>query len=102
LASYAKGTTTLSNLEVLTHKESDRFYEIKKQLQQIGISFEEDGFTLKIHGTNDKKEYFEYRAPDDHRMIMTTALHMMKNSGGMIINWKHVKKSFPGFFEEFK
>jgi 3-phosphoshikimate 1-carboxyvinyltransferase len=102
LASYAKGTTTLSNLEVLTHKESDRFLEIKKQLQQIGINFEEEGFTLKIHGTQDKKEPFEYQAPDDHRMIMTAALHMMKNSGGMISNWKHVKKSFPSFFEEFK
>ena len=39
LASYAKGTTILSNLEVLTHKESDRFFEIKKQLRQIGSNF---------------------------------------------------------------
>ncbi len=102
LASYAEGTSVLSNLEVLTHKESDRFSEIKKQLALFGIKYTEEGFTLSIHGVQEKRPRVVYKAPDDHRMIMTTALHMMKNSGGEIENWKHVSKSFPDFFQEFR
>lgn len=102
LASYAEGVSTLSNLEVLTHKESDRFSEIKNQLNLFGIKFEEKGFELRIHGSSKECEAVKYDAPDDHRMIMTSALHMMKNKGGEISNWNHVKKSFPEFFKEFK
>lgn len=102
LASYAEGTSVLSNLEVLTHKESDRFLEIKKQLKLFGIQFDEIDFTLSIHGSKEKRPAVKYKAPDDHRMIMTTALHMMRNSGGEIENWKHVSKSFPDFFKEFR
>jgi len=102
LASYAEGVSTLSNLEVLTHKESDRFSEIKKQLDLFGIKFEENGFELRIHGSSKECGTVKYDAPDDHRMIMTSALHMMKNNGGEISNWNHVKKSFPEFFKEFK
>lgn len=101
VCSYAEGESRLEGLEVLKHKESDRFNEVLNVLKLFGINAHGDDDTVVIVGPNKATTSpVEYIAPDDHRMIMMCALLMRLNNGGEIINWDHVKKSYPTFFED--
>ncbi|MBH46743.1 MAG: hypothetical protein CME71_01080 [Halobacteriovorax sp.] len=97
---YADGTSKLKNLSVLQHKESDRLSEICKILSLNEISHQVAGDTLLIQGGSFHANKVIYEAPDDHRMIMMAALFMKVNGGGEIVNYEHVKKSYPFFFED--
>tara|TARA_R110000868_G_scaffold313440_2_gene574431 strand:- start:7242 stop:8369 length:1128 start_codon:yes stop_codon:yes gene_type:complete len=97
---YAKGTSKLKKLSVLQHKESDRLSEICKILKLNNIDHEVVDDSLIIKGAQYHKEEVIYDAPDDHRMIMVAALFMKVNGGGEILNYEHVKKSYPYFFED--
>ena len=101
LASYAKGTSRLTGLGILRHKESDRIQEILRLLETFGVphSFNAPNNELTIMGPAPAAPLIHYHPPDDHRMVMAAYLFMRKNSGGILSNTHHVAKSFPSFFE---
>ena len=101
LASYAEGTSQLTGLEILRHKESDRICEILNILKLFCVphTFCAQKNELTITGPAPLAPFNSYNAPDDHRMIMTAYLFMRKNSGGLLSNTHQVAKSFPNFFE---
>ncbi|MCO4792563.1 MAG: hypothetical protein KC493_02535 [Bacteriovoracaceae bacterium] len=100
ISSCSPGKSVLRNLEVLTHKECDRFEEIMKLLKLFNVEFNKNGYDLEITGReNTISTQVTYDPPDDHRMIMTAYLFMKRNGGGRISNYHHVKKSFPDFFK---
>jgi 3-phosphoshikimate 1-carboxyvinyltransferase len=101
LCSYAEGESKISNVKVLRHKESDRLEEMFKILRlfKVSFSYDEKIDLLKIMGSSDLVEFVHHEPFPDHRMIMVTYLFMRKNSGGVVYNSSHVKKSFPDFFE---
>lgn len=101
VCAYANGESRLENLDVLKHKESDRFNEVLNVLNLFGVSAHADHDAIVISGpTQTSSAPIDYIAPDDHRMIMMAALLMRINNGGEIINWDHVGKSYPTFFED--
>lgn len=101
LCAYADGVSHLKNLDVLRHKECDRFYEVIKILKLFGINIKNDDDDYIITGRSDHiRMEVSYKAPDDHRMIMVAALFMRLNGGGKIENWNHVKKSYVEFFTD--
>lgn len=99
---YARGETRLRNIEVLIHKESNRLEEILTlfKLFEIEHKYDEAKDELLIVGRETTISHeVEYKAPDDHRMVMVGYLFMRFNAGGTLHNAVHVKKSFPNFFE---
>lgn len=101
VCAYANGESRLEELEVLKHKESDRFNEILNVLKLFRVDARHDKDSIVITGPSKiTVSPVDYIAPDDHRMIMMCAIMMRLNSGGKIMNWDHVKKSYPSFFED--
>lgn len=102
LAAHIDGESQFMNLEILTHKESNRLKELifLLQLLEVEHSYDESQQILRIKG-NSYKTYraIEYFPPNDHRMIMTAGVFMRMNYGGILYKAEHVKKSFPEFFQ---
>lgn len=102
VASCIEGESRLRELEVLTYKESNRFLELIKILDLFNVSYKiENQFCILIQGSSrpQQEASVTYEAPPDHRMILTAALFMMRNNGGEIIGFEHVKKSYPHFLK---
>lgn len=104
VCSFAEGKSTITNLEVLTHKECDRFTEMDKMMRSFGVQFtaDYDNYSFTVEGKsilqNNKK--LSYFPPEDHRMVMVSYLFLRALGGGVIEgNSFHVKKSFKNFFE---
>lgn len=103
VASNRDGVSEFSSLSNLKYKESNRLEEVIKLLDHFEVKYQLVDEVLFINGnSNNQMSEVEYFAPKDHRMIMTAFLFMKKNNGGIIHNEKHVKKSYPHFFEDFK
>lgn len=98
LVSSSRGTSRVSGIGHLVHKESNRISEIISILRASGVnaSYDEEG--LKIQGGKIQRN--TYTSPEDHRMAML-AISMQARSGGMIINEGCVRKSYPGFIKDF-
>lgn len=102
VCSFARGESRISNLEVLTHKECDRFVEMINILEnfEVDFSFDAQTYEIKVRGEPGRKLIVDYSPPADHRMVMVTYLFQRTLGGGKIqTNSEHVKKSFANFFE---
>lgn len=104
LASFCAGESRLYDLEVLEHKESDRFLEIKNVLDHFGVEYKTQGrseILIKGQGHSLSKHISKetLTPPADHRIVMMSYLFMRSLNGGLLGNTRHVKKSFSGFFE---
>lgn len=105
VCSFAQGTSRIHNLEVLTHKECDRFQEMIKILENFEIehTFNSSTYEIKIVGNPKHSIKKDYLPPADHRMVMVTYLFQRTLGGGRILdNAQHVAKSFSNFFEVMK
>jgi len=101
VASVADGTTTITGAERLKIKESDRLQTVTKVLSGFGadITKTEDG--LIITGRK-KLPGGETEGFGDHRIVMTAAILSSVCTNNVIIrNADAVRKSYPGFFDDF-
>lgn len=103
LASKISGTSRISHLSVLRHKESDRLEEIMKLLNVFEVPFQyndqDKNEELLITGRDLFPEEIDLYPPRDHRMVMTSFLFLAANSGGGLAEMDCVQKSFPNFFK---
>jgi len=101
VCSFAEGTSRIFNLEVLTHKECDRFTEMIRILNAFGVKIEVDyqKYEIKVLGGTSTVEKIEITPEKDHRMVMVSYLFLRTLEGGTLNNSHHVKKSFSNFFE---
>ncbi len=107
VCSFAMGKSKLTHLEVLSHKECDRFEEMVRLLQTAGIehTVNRNDYSLEIVGKGlpgeiEELSGFDFDPVADHRMVMVTYLYQRILGGGHILdNAHHVKKSFANFFE---
>lgn len=102
VCSFASGESVISNLEVLTHKECDRFVEMINILEkfEVNFTFDPKTYEIKIQGEPGRSLEVDYAPPPDHRMVMVTYLFQRTLGGGKITeNSHHVKKSFSNFFD---
>ncbi|MFA6236921.1 MAG: hypothetical protein WC635_06295 [Bacteriovorax sp.] len=100
MAAHIPGKSTLKNLSVLRHKESDRLEQILKLLKLFSVkySFDEAQSEIMIEGRTKAYPEASVKPARDHRIVMTAYLFLRANSGGSLAEYDCVEKSFPHFF----
>lgn len=96
-AAFAEGTTRLSGIAHLRHKESDRPAAIVSELAKMGIRASCDGPALSIEGGRPRGA--EIDPHNDHRIAMSFAVAGLAVGGQAIRDPGCVAKSFPDFWE---
>lgn len=100
VASFAKGTTEITNVAHLKEKECDRLGCVAAELIKMGIDARATDSGLFITGGRHKGADIE--TYDDHRMAMCFAIAGLKVPGVAIRDEQCVKKSFPNYWEVFE
>lgn len=98
VAAFASGTTKITGLHTLRHKETDRIKAVQTELKKSEIETESTEDSLSIFGGNPKSATFD--TYEDHRMAMSFALMASKVDEIKINEPEVVGKSFPDFFDE--
>lgn len=98
VAAFAEGTTQITNVGHIRHKETDRLKAVATELRKLGTEVyeQEDGLTIvpkPLHGA-------EIDTYDDHRMAMSFALLGLAMPGVCIRDPKCVEKTYPRFFDD--
>lgn len=99
LAPFADSPTTIRNVALIRHHETDRLAAITTELRKLGVVVEEraDGLTIQPgwqHGAAIETYH-------DHRMAMGFAPMGLKIPGVRIDGAECVGKTFPDFFARF-
>ncbi len=101
LACGCSGTSRISGVHRLLHKETNRAAAIVEEFTKVGarVSIADD--SLLVHKS--RIQGGEFSARGDHRMAMAGAVLGLLSSGGVTIdNPGCVAKSYPGFFEDLE
>ncbi len=110
LAAFCQGTSRISGVRRLSHKESDRGQAILEMLTQMGVKASVEGDTLEINGqtlamrilTGNLLKGGRYRTRHDHRMAMALAVASLgADSPVEMDDTQCVAKSCPSFFNLF-
>ena len=100
-AAFAHGTSRLTNIGHLRHKECDRLAVMASQLDRMGVSAQCDESSLVIEGS--KNIHGARIDPhNDHRIAMSFAVAGLVTGDQVIENEMCVAKSFPDFWEKFE
>lgn len=101
VAAFAKGKTSLTGIERLKIKESDRIAAIINTLKTCGVKAVYDKKMLTVYGGAPKGCAFD--GGNDHRTVMSAAVIASAANGVSTIDGaEHCAKSYPEFFEEIK
>ncbi len=100
VACFANGPTTITNVEHIRFKETDRIAATATELRRAGVSVEEhqDGLTIHpraMHGA-------AFHTYNDHRMAMSLALLGLRVPDVIITNADCVRKTYPDFWGDFQ
>ena len=98
MASLLNGAT-FTNIRRLRIKESDRVKEMASICCQFGAKVKESENEITIYPSKDKAPLGEIEVPNDHRLVMATAI-MLTTRGGTIVGAEAIRKSYPNFFED--
>ena len=102
LAASRVGTTRIFGAERLRIKESDRLFAMAKCINDLGGCAKETEDGIIIEGTG-KLAGGTVDSFSDHRIAMSAAIaSLICENEVKIMNAECVKKSYPGFFEDFK
>ncbi len=100
IASFAKGTTVITNVAHLKAKECDRLGCVATELIKMGIDAKATDSGLEITGGEPVGATIE--TYDDHRMAMCFAIAGLRVPGMEILDEMCVKKSFPNYWQVFE
>lgn len=97
-ALFAEGPTTITGVEHVRYKETDRLHALATELRKLGASVDErrDGLVITpaaLHGA-------VVETYDDHRMAMSLALVGLKVPGIVISNPECTAKTYPAYFDD--
>ncbi|MCP4151671.1 MAG: 3-phosphoshikimate 1-carboxyvinyltransferase [bacterium] len=100
LACNCDGTTTLTGVERLTHKESNRSETLQKVFSDLGGVIRVKGDLMEVDGV--KLTGGSLDSHNDHRIAMAGALAAVNARDDVHIDgYECVNKSYPNFFEDF-
>jgi 3-phosphoshikimate 1-carboxyvinyltransferase len=98
---YAKGASMITNAERLKIKESDRLKTVYDMLSKLGADITDGGCGLSLTGMPVLKGG-QVMSHNDHRIAMAAAVASCGCTEPVtIIGAEAVRKSYPGFFEDF-
>jgi len=99
LAPFADRPTTIRNVALIRHHETDRIAAVVGELRKLGVAVDEhaDGMTISPGWQGPA----EIDAHHDHRMAMGFAVVGLRIPGVRIAGAEAVAKTFPDFFERF-
>ncbi len=102
LAAYCEGTTVITGVERLAHKESDRGLTIQDELGKMGLVVELQGNEMLIHGGKGLHGAHVH-SRHDHRIAMMCAVAGLKATNETVIDEAQaVSKSYPNFYEHIQ
>lgn len=110
LASFCQGTSVISGVGRLAHKESDRGKAILQMLSQMGVKAYIEGDSLSVEGmsltyrilTGKLLKGGKYTSCHDHRMAMALTVASLGSDSPIEIDDREcVSKSCPSFFDLF-
>jgi len=101
LAANCEGTTKISGVHRLIHKESNRGEALKQEFNKIGVRIDfEDDIMLIQGGRINGAEIF---AHNDHRIAMALTLAAFNASGPVTITGAEcVNKTYPEFYDDME
>jgi 3-phosphoshikimate 1-carboxyvinyltransferase len=100
-AAFARGTSRLTNIGHLRHKECDRLAVMASQLSKMGVDATCDENSLVIKGSSEIHGA-DIDPYNDHRIAMSFAVAGLATGEHTIQDEMCVAKSFPDFWERFE
>jgi 3-phosphoshikimate 1-carboxyvinyltransferase len=102
LAACCKGTTKITGVHRLTHKESNRALTIQEELSKMNIKVELNNNVMLIEGVENIKAAVVH-SHHDHRIAMMCAVLALKANGETTIeDAEAVNKSYPDFYRHLQ
>jgi 3-phosphoshikimate 1-carboxyvinyltransferase len=98
VCSYANGTSTISGLDELRHKESNRLEGIFSILTTMGVDIKISGDKVSINGKNKLYNTNKLNNYSDHRLAMMISIAQLM-AGDKIEYPDCINISFPNFKE---
>jgi 3-phosphoshikimate 1-carboxyvinyltransferase len=104
VALFAEGKTTIRNVGNWRLKETDRLKAMATELRKLGAEVEEGADWISIVPPKELNRDVEIDTYDDHRMAMCFSLVSLGPKGVPVIirDPGCVKKTYPGYWDEFK
>jgi 3-phosphoshikimate 1-carboxyvinyltransferase len=99
-ALFAKGKTTIRNIESWRVKETDRLSAMATELRKVGATIEEGQDWISVTPPEQLTPNAEIDTYDDHRMAMCFSLVALGGVPVRINDPKCTAKTFPTYFEE--
>lgn len=101
LACNCEGTTVISGVERLVHKESNRAMALEKEFSALGANIRIEGNRMEIKGTKLMGGIVD--SHNDHRIAMAAAVAALNVQKDVTIRGDEcVAKSYPDFFADLK
>jgi len=101
LAAHCEGTTVISGVSRLAHKESNRGLTLQEEFGKMGISIDLMGDTMLIRGGEVKGARVHSR--HDHRIAMACAVAALRANGELTIEEaQSIDKSYPDFYRDLQ
>lgn len=98
LAASIQGTSVITGVDRLKHKESDRGLVLQTQFSKLGLTINIDGDQMTIYGKGALNSG-EIHSNNDHRIAMAGAISASLTDNGITIsNAESVNKSYPNFW----
>lgn len=102
LAAMLPGTSQISGVHRLQHKESNRAQSLQSEFGKLGLAIHINGNTMYITG-GQRLKGADCHAHNDHRIAMALSIAASIAQGSThISNAESVQKSYPDFFEVFQ
>jgi 3-phosphoshikimate 1-carboxyvinyltransferase len=98
VALFAKGPTTITGVEHIRHKETDRIAALATELRRLGADVDERRDGLRI--TPRELRAADIHTYQDHRMAMSLALVGLRSRGVRILDPGCTAKTYPRYFED--
>ncbi|XZG69588.1 3-phosphoshikimate 1-carboxyvinyltransferase [Chitinibacteraceae bacterium HSL-7] len=99
-ALFAKGTTTIRNVESWRVKETDRLSAMATELRKVGATVEEGQDYIVVTPPAELISDAAIETYDDHRMAMCFSLVALGGVTVRILDPKCTAKTFPTYFDE--
>ena len=102
LAAYCVGTTEITGVSRLAHKESDRGLTLQEEFGKMGVRIGLEGDKMLVVGGKGVSGAVVH-SRHDHRIAMACAVAALKADGAVVIeDAEAIEKSYPDFYTDLR